>query len=1132
MNPIPNLSFWLQTLGLLAVQTAVVVGLAAGVQIWLKSAAARRAAWQGALLGVALLAINAFTGADRTLAAWARLEPAARPIAVVRGNLSPTLDTASDNAEFPVVRSVRAAATEATAPSTAFWWPAWLWVAGALIVGGRALGSRLLLAALVSRAQTALLPGRRQGSESSGFAEKHSRSMSPERRTPVRRVGSELEQQVRAELEFGAPAPRPPGPVNDGGILLESPSTSDGPTGAVVDPELRVRVASLAERLGFRRPVRLIESAALVGPIAFGWWRPTIGLPQGFFARHSQAEQDTMLAHELAHLAARDPLWLALADALSAALWWHPAVWWLRRQFRVASETAADDASLLVQDGPVILADCLVNLAAQLQTRRATGWLGIAEFRSGLGRRVERLLRLRPEEAKALGQKARWVAPALVAFVLLGLAAAAWAFPNSRSEGPTLFALVQEAMGPEPLQESDLRRRRIVQLPGTTVHNSLTGLSVSAPTEERAVELALPSDGDAGPDWPNPGVVPPAEREPRATKNRPVEMFTRSFHLTSSWSLDGSEAVIDPSVPASVARPANASNSLRGYLAAAGWTPGPGETVFLSGWGKRLFVRATLTNLTLIEAALAEHMAKPDRRLNEPGTVSTNRTLGQGRQQNAPLPDSTPESASDSTTVQSNVLAARLVQDARLCFEMGKLDEAEAKLRRAAQLDPDNKAALYYLELVEARRSTGGVRSSLLAIFEAPSQTNEHMAQEWLAPTQKPVPARAQSTTNSAAGGQLFTRTYKVDFHALVENMTNATGQGKTNALSTHEALDWYFCAAGWNRATNETFFLNEGSGVLFVRARQASFDVIDSVLQVLTATTPQVLVQVKFVEVSQDDEKALGFDWYLGQVTGTPTNSPIPGVTSGIRGAAPGAFPGNGQTGGASPLELRGDELDWVGRGATNARNIWVSMLLAGQLRGILTEAQSRVVMKALEQRPGTDVLSAPSVTTLSGRQAQVRVQEMKTVVTGTDLVAGTNAVTTAVIPCGPMLDILPTVLADGVTIQVNVKASLTGFLGYDPATPVRASGPQPRSQPRFRLREMKTIANVWDGQTLILGGAMVEPPGSFTNAATTGKVARKQLFVFVTPTIVDPAGNRVHTHEEMPFSTNAVPPQPKQGK
>jgi D-alanyl-D-alanine endopeptidase (penicillin-binding protein 7) len=112
------------------------------------------------------------------------------------------------------------------------------------------------------------------------------------------------------------------------------------------------QIAIVAERLGLRQTVRLFVSPKLAGPIAFGVLRPSVGVPTDFWTCHSRTEQDAMLAHELAHLAARDPLWLALADMLAALLWWHPLVWWGRRQFRAASESAADEASLVSQQPP------------------------------------------------------------------------------------------------------------------------------------------------------------------------------------------------------------------------------------------------------------------------------------------------------------------------------------------------------------------------------------------------------------------------------------------------------------------------------------------------------------------------------------------------------------------------------------------------------------------------------------------------------------------------------------------------------------------------------------------------------------------------------------------------------------
>ncbi len=37
-----------------------------------------------------------------------------------------------------------------------------------------------------------------------------------------------------------------------------------------------------------------------------------------------------------------------------------------------------------------------------------------------------------------------------------------------------------------------------------------------------------------------------------------------------------------------------------------------------------------------------------------------------------------------------------------------------------------------------------------------------------------------------------------------------------------------------------------------------------------------------------------------------------------------------------------------------------------------------------------------------------------------------------------------------------------------------------------------------------------------------------KKNLMIFVTATIVDPAGNRVHSPDELPFAQSAIPAQP----
>ena len=50
--------------------------------------------------------------------------------------------------------------------------------------------------------------------------------------------------------------------------------------------------------------------------------------------------------------------------------------------------------------------------------------------------------------------------------------------------------------------------------------------------------------------------------------------------------------------------------------------------------------------------------------------------------------------------IEEKVKASTLVHDGKLLYEMGKLDEADAKLKMALKQDPHNEAALYYLNLV------------------------------------------------------------------------------------------------------------------------------------------------------------------------------------------------------------------------------------------------------------------------------------------------------------------------------------------------------------------------------------------------------------------------------------------------
>lgn len=207
---------------------------------------------------------------------------------------------------------------------------------------------------------------------------------------------------------------------------------------APADEALARQVNTLAQQVGLCRKVRCFLSPRLRGPIAFGLLRPTIGLPSDFKDHFSPAQQDAMLTHELAHLAAHDSAWQRLADIVAAILWWHPLAWWIRHRLRVTAEHAADEASVVVHDGPGLLAECLVKLASRAASGPPIGWVQATGpgFRSALGQRIQKLVNLEHRPWLPPNRPRRWVVKTLIPAALVAgtMVCTAWINPPQQGE--------------------------------------------------------------------------------------------------------------------------------------------------------------------------------------------------------------------------------------------------------------------------------------------------------------------------------------------------------------------------------------------------------------------------------------------------------------------------------------------------------------------------------------------------------------------------------------------------------------------------------------------------------------------------------------------------------------------------
>jgi len=128
-----------------------------------------------------------------------------------------------------------------------------------------------------------------------------------------------------------------------------------------------------------------------------------------------------------------------------------------------------------------------------------------------------------------------------------------------------------------------------------------------------------------------------------------------------------------------------------------------------------------------------------------------------------------------------------------------------------------------------------------------------------------------------------------------------------------------------------------------------------------------------------------------------------------------------------------------------------------------------------------------------------------------------------------------------------MNLQPQFMEFLGYEDSSfeaMAFAGGnvvSQPIASPRIRQRALDVQCVVWDQQTLMLGGLISESAttlkdkvpflgdipflgGLFRGESVAHK--KKNMAIFVTPKIIDPAGGLINTHETLPYMRQFWPP------
>jgi TonB family protein len=156
-----------------------------------------------------------------------------------------------------------------------------------------------------------------------------------------------------------------------------------------VEGELRQVIESLKDKLGVGRSTTLRVVPEGSEPGVGGVWHPVLVLPENILRQLSPAEVESVLAHELVHIARRDNLWSSLQMLVCCIFWFYPVIWLLDRRLIAERERSCDERVIGVTRNSQAYISGLIKMTSISLGLQAPGLAPMAG--ANLKRRIENM---------------------------------------------------------------------------------------------------------------------------------------------------------------------------------------------------------------------------------------------------------------------------------------------------------------------------------------------------------------------------------------------------------------------------------------------------------------------------------------------------------------------------------------------------------------------------------------------------------------------------------------------------------------------------------------------------------------------------------------------------------------------